>query len=118
MLEFLEHIATKLQPFRKLSYLVAVFLGGVIANQLLQTSSPTQASNTLAILSFVGCLWLLLFNVLLSTFHNIPSKSNSSHNLFVRLKAKLQRAPYYVLALLFIALTLVIAFLSIRMLRV
>ena len=117
MLELLAKLATKLQPFRKLSYLLAVILVGIIFSQLQQTTSQ-QPTSPYALLSFIACIWILLFNILLSLFDNIPSGSSNSHGLFVRFKIKVQRRFYHFLALLFIGLTLVIVFLSLRMLRV
>ena len=117
MLDLLAKLATKLQPFRKLSYLLAVILVGIIFSQLQQTTSQ-QPTSPYALLSFIACIWLLLFNILLSLFDNIPKINTDSSGIFIRIKLKVQRSLYHVLALLFIALTLVIVFLSLRMLRV
>lgn len=117
MLEILEKLSTKLQPFRKLTYIVAALLVAVIVNQV-QTSLPTQSTNPNAMLSFVGLIWLLRFNILLSLFHNIPRDDEGSKGIFTRAKIKVQRSLYHFLALLFIGLTLVIVFLSIRMFRI
>ncbi|PKI16916.1 hypothetical protein [Colwellia sp. 12G3] len=118
MLEILAKLSTNLQPFRKLTYLLAVFLVGIIVTQLLQTPSSTQLNNPFAMLSFVGIIWLLLFNILLSLFHNIPSIDEGSKGMFTHMKIKVQRSFYHLLALLFIALTLIIVFLTARILRV
>ncbi len=118
MLEILAKLATKLQPFRKLTYLVAALLVGVIVTQLLQAPSPTQSTNSYAMLSFVGFIWLLLFNILLSVFHHIPRVDDASKSMFARVKIKGQRIFYHFLTLLFIGLTLVIVFLSVLMLRI
>lgn len=118
MLDLLAKLATKLQPFRKLSYLLAVILVGIIVTQLLQTSSQPQPTSPYASLSFIACIWLLLFNLLLSLFDNIPKINTDSQGVFIRIKIKVQRSLYHFFALLFIGLTLVIVFLSLRMLRV
>jgi hypothetical protein len=118
MLEILAKFSSKLQPLRKSTYLVIVLLIGVIITQLLQTPSLIQTNNSYAMLSFVGIIWLLLFNILLSLFHNIPNIDEGSKGMFSRVKIKVQRSCYHLLALLFIALTLVIVFLTVRMLRV
>ena len=117
MLDLLAKLATKLQPFRKLSYLLAVILVGIIFSQLQQTTSQ-QPTSPYALLSFIACIWLLLFNILLSLFDNIPKINTDSPGIFIRIKLKVQRILYHFLALLFIGLTLVIVFLSLRMLRV
>ncbi|HCM48768.1 MAG TPA: hypothetical protein DIS98_15150, partial [Colwellia sp.] len=102
----------------KSTYLVIVMLIGVIITQLLQKPSLIQTNNSYAMLSFVGIIWLLLFNILLSLFHHIPNIDEGSKGIFSRVKIKVQRSCYHLLALLFIALTLVIVFLTVRMLRV
>ncbi len=118
MLEILAKLSAKLQPFRKLTYLVMALLVGFIVTQLLQTPSPSQSINPYTMLSFLGIIWLLLFNILLLLFHNIPRVEEGSKGIFTRVKIKVQRSFYHFLALLFIGLTLVIVFLSVRMLRV
>ncbi len=117
MLEILSKLSSKLQPLRKLTYLVMALLVGVIVTQLLQTPSAMQSTNSYAMLSFVGIIWLLLFNILLSLFYNIPTVDENSKGMFARVKIKVQRSLYHFLALLFIGLTLVIVFLTIRILR-
>jgi hypothetical protein len=118
MLKLLEKLSIKLQPLRKLSYFLIAILVIVIVNNLLQVPSNNQQSgNPFAILSFVGCIWLLLFNLLLSIFNDIPSTDNQP-SMFKRLKSRVQRYFYQLLAILFIGLTLVIVFLTIRILRV
>jgi uncharacterized membrane protein len=117
MLEVLAKLSSKLQPLRKVTYLVIALLVGVIVAQLLQASSVMQSSNAYAMLSFLGIIWLLLFNILLSLFYNIPNVDEGSKRMFSRVKIKVQRGCYHLLALLFIGLALVIVFLTIRMLR-
>jgi 4-hydroxybenzoate polyprenyltransferase len=118
MLELLAQLSKKLQPFRKLSVILAGLLIGVIVTQLLDTPLQQQSSNSLATLSFVGFIWLILFNLLLSLFYDVPSIDNDSNGLFSQIIIKVKRSFYHFMALLFIGLTLVIVFLSIRMFRV
>lgn len=117
MLEILAKLSGKLLPFRKLIYLAMIILVGVIITQLLQTPSPSKPSNAVSILSLVGLIWLLLFNILLSTFYNIPRADDIESRLAL-VKIKVKRCFYHFLAILFIGLTLVIIFLSVRMLRI
>ncbi len=118
MLEILEKLSVKLLPFRKLIYFALIILVGVMITQLLQTPSATHSSNTFSILSLVGFIWLLLLNILLSIFHNIPKIEGNSNSRLSRVKIKVKRGGFHVLALLFVGLTLVIIFLSVRMLRI
>ncbi len=118
MLEILAKLSGKLLPFRKLIYLAMIILVGVIITQLLQAPSPSKPSNAVSILSLVGLIWLLLFNILLSTFHNIPRVDDDTKSRLTLVKIKVKRGVFHVLALLFVGLTLVIIFLSVRMLRI
>ena len=118
MLEILAKLSGKLLPFRKLIYLTMIILVGVIITQLLQAPSPSKPSNAVSILSLVGLIWLLLFNILLSTFHNIPRVDDDTKSRLTLVKIKVKRGVFHVLALLFVGLTLVIIFLSVRMLRI
>jgi uncharacterized membrane protein len=118
MLEILVKIAEKLQPFRQLTYLLAALLVGIIITQLLTTPSSAQSSSSFAMLSFIGVIWLILFNILLSLFHNIPAHNEESKGVFSCVKIKIQRIFYNLFALLFIGLTLMIVFLSIKMIRI
>ena len=118
MLEILAKLSGKLLPFRKLIYLAMIILVGVIITQLLQAPSPSKPSNAVSILSLVGLIWLLLFNILLSTFHNIPRVDDDTKSRLTLFKIKVKRGVFHVLALLFVGLTLVIIFLSVRMLRI
>jgi hypothetical protein len=118
MLEILAKLSGKLLPFRKLIYLAMIILVGVIITQLLQAPSPSKPSNAVSILSLVGLIWLLLFNILLSTFHNIPRVDDDTKSRLTLVKIKVKRGVFHVLALLFVGLTLVIIFLSVRMLKI
>jgi len=118
MLELLGKLSVKLQPLRKLSFILGIFFLSVIITQLLQTPSQQQQFDTsYAVLSFIACMWLLLFNILISIFANIPCATNKSLSVLASLKIKLQRIFYQFLALLFIVLTLVILLLTIRLVR-
>jgi len=119
MLDFLRKLSIKLQPFRKLSYLLAaIFIGVIFVQLLIAPLHYEQANGSYAILSFVACIWLLLFNILISIFANTPSANNKSLGVINHFKIRVWRVFYYFMALLFISLTLVIIFLTIRMLRI
>jgi len=117
MLELFGKLSKKLQPLRRFSYFLVIILVVGIVIYLLQPTSHQQPSSSYAILSFVACIWLLLFNLLLSIFDNVPTVDTQAAK-FKRLKIKIQRCIYQLLAVLFTGLTLIIIFLTIRMLRV
>lgn len=118
MLDVLSKLAVKLKPLQKLSYVLIAILAAIIIFQLNQPSSlQTDKSNSYAFFSFLTCIWLLLFNLLIAIFDNVPVISSDKQAIFSRIKSKVRRGFYHFLALLFVALTLIIIFLSIRMLR-
>ena len=117
MLEILGKLSKKLQPLRKLSYVLIAILVAGVATYLVQSGSNHQLSNSYAILDFVVCIWLLLLNLLLSIFNDIP-KLDMQGPKFKRLKVKIQRFLYQLFAVLFMGLTFVVIFLTIRLLRV
>ncbi len=117
MLEILEKLANKLQPFRKVSFIAAVLLLSGIVIQLMLF--PTQQLvNSYTIIFFIAFIWFLLFHILLTIFHDIPSSGQADSSVLERFKIKFQRFLYHFIAFLFICLTAVIVFLSVRLLRV
>ena len=118
MLKLLGFLSIKLQPLRKISILLSVILLAIIVTQLLGPSSYPKTNTTFELFSFVTLIWLLLFNLLLSLFQSIPSIDKERDRILARIKIKVQRSLYQLLAVFFVGLTLVIIFLSVRMLRI
>lgn len=117
MLNLLEKLASKLQYFRKISLLLAFFLLLSIVIQL--TLFPAQPlTSDYTQMCFVCFIWLLLFNILLSVFYDIPNSCQADMIGFKRIKVKFQRFLYHLLAFLFICLTVVIMFLTVRFFRI
>jgi hypothetical protein len=119
VLDFLSRLSIKLQPLRKLSYVLGAIFITVIISQLFQKPAQLhQVDNSYTILSFVSCIWLLLFNILILTFKEVPSVNKVTSGIISRFKIKVQRAFYHLLALLFVGLSLTIIILTIRLLRI
>jgi len=122
ILTLFEVAAVKIKPFQKMSYFLAVIFITLLIVPLIV---PTQAefigfaiSDDYGKFALLGCIWLLLFNLVTNVFINIPIQATESDSTFRRIKLKLARFLYFILAMFFVVLTLTILFLSIRLLRV
>jgi len=122
LLILLEVIAMRIKPYQKVSYFFTIVFITLIVMTLIL---PEQAAligfdmgSDYGKLGLLGCIWLLLFNIVTRVFIDIPKRVNEGGSLFTRCKLKLRRFFYYILALFFVSLTLVVFILSIRLLRV
>jgi hypothetical protein len=68
--------------------------------------------------SVVGTLWSTLFFFLTATFHRVPDKPLANVKWFSRVKIRCKRGFFYVLALLFLVLTLAAIRMSFSMLGI
>jgi hypothetical protein len=117
MLEILVKLASKLQAFRKPSLILAIFfLLGAFVQLVLFDAQYINPSNAMP--CFVAFIWLLLINIMLSVFDSAPSINRENYGMFARFKIKFKRRVLHLSAFLFICLTLVIIFLTVRFLRV
>ena len=122
LLTVFEVIAKKIKPYQNIGYfLVLVFIALLVIPLLL----PNQVQfNYLDIndeygrLGLLACIWILLLNVIVRVFNDIPQKVINKKAIFKLLGYKIKRFFYFILALFFIMLTLVILILTIRLLRV
>jgi hypothetical protein len=65
--------------------------------------------------SILGVIWALLFSSFTTIFPHAPSKPDKNEKFFRKIIIWLKRGFYYALALLFIALTIAVIFLSFKM---
>ncbi len=66
----------------------------------------------------VGVLWSLVCLFLISTFPYVPAKATTAERFYQRLKTKLTRTFYYLVSCLFIALSAIALFLTVRLFNV
>ncbi len=92
--------------------LAAAFLASAISVALLPAS---WEADFLLIPSVVGFIWALSAYIFLTGFVNVPRKSTREDTLRVRVKLTLRRMAYRGMAVMFLALTAVALFLSLRM---
>ena len=122
LLAVFEVIAKKIKPYQNIGYfLVLVFIALLVIPLLF----PNQAqfnyldiNNEYGRLGLLACIWILLLNVIVRVFNDIPQKVINKKAIFKLLAYKIKRFFYFILALFFIMLTLVILILSIRLIRV
>jgi len=103
---------------RKFIYILCLLLVVQIFYQLIILPASSQAQYSFANTSLLIIVWLLLLNLMISIFGNAPTKTISSLSFFARFKAKVKQWIYVFLSFVFIGMTLVVVFLSFRMLRV
>lgn len=117
MLAVLTKASQVLFPFRWVNYVLLSCFTVFIISQLIFFSVDQRFDNSYLVLSFLCCLWLLLCHLVIVTFHDIPQIAVDEKSTLVRYKIKFKRAGYYLLGLLFLALTLAIIFFSLRLVR-
>ena len=115
MISSLVKIAIVLKPFHKFTYLLAIIIIVHMAYQFLLVSEPSQPQDQSAMFSLLILIWLALINLMFQVFTRIPEKSTKNQRLFSRMKSKLHQGVYYILSLIFIALSVVLIILSFKM---
>jgi hypothetical protein len=122
MLVIFERIANRLKPYQVLGYflmfvsIVFFILPGVFPD--IVQFSFLYANNEYGRLGLLSCLWILLLNISVMVFNDLPQRDISNITFFKRWAYKVQRFFYSILAILFIILTLAILLLTVRFLRV
>jgi len=87
-------------------FLVSVFVPGGIDDDVYMMPS------------ILGLLWASLFFILVSSFAVIPEKPAAATRFFARMKIRLKRGAYHLLAITFLVLSLAVVAMSIRMLGI
>ena len=111
---FLNHLANKLFPFRLFFYLLTACIAIAIIVNLIDPAEQLQ-ENTL-IYGLVAFIWLLLFNVMLNIFHG-EAISERPNGLLQKLKFKLSAIVQKLLVIVFMSLSLVIIYLTFKLLN-
>lgn len=118
MFLFIIKLSKRLKPFKKITYLLALLIAAHVIYSLIFAADPSQAQDKSLMLSFLSLIWLALINLMLNIFTTIPEKGVGKRTWFSRVKYRLQQGLYYFLSVVFIALTLALLLLSLRMLRI
>ncbi|WP_343816846.1 hypothetical protein [Colwellia asteriadis] len=118
MLILFSKIAQQLHPYLRSVHLLLMVLIVFLITQFIPALKSESIGDTHTVLSFLLCLWLLLVHTITVVFNDFPDLTGEQASRFKRYKIKLQRAGYYILALVFTLLTLVITFLTFRLINV
>jgi hypothetical protein len=118
MITSLVKISLALKPFNKFIYLLAILFIVNIGYQLVFSVMPSVAESNKIMINFLALAWLLLVNLMIQVFSQLPVASQSKTSFLARIKNKFHRGVYYLLSLVFIVISLAVILLSFRMLRV
>jgi hypothetical protein len=81
-------------------------------------TSNTHRGDLFLVPAIIGLLWSLSGYAFILNFRSVPCWSEEARGLFKRLKLRLLRFWYWLLASLFLATTLALLLISIRLIRV
>ena len=118
MITYIAKLAIRLQPYRRLIYVIAALLIGNVAYRLLFLSSINQFNDSITMLNLLALVWLALLNLMLTVFVDPQKNENSKVTLLQRLKNKLNQWFEHLLAIMFLLLTCAVVLLSVKMIRV
>lgn len=119
LLVLFESIAKTIKPYQKVSNFIAIFvIIAILAILSIQERNVAKEVNSgYGTLLLLSTIWLLLVNLMTTVFSDISHNISDSDSLFKRLKLKLIRSLYFILALFFTLLSLAVIILTIRLLK-
>lgn len=106
-------LARFLYPYRWLFQLLAGVLVLFIVYGLVLAPPGSQEAYLMP--SLVALLWTVLVNLMLHTFRQPPQPDSANASWWQRIKSKVKRGFYRLFTLLFILLSLLCVFLSLKM---
>lgn len=118
MITYLVKIALLLKPFHKVTYLLAMILVAHLTYQLAFSVTLGAEESSNLMLSLLALAWLALVNLMIQVFSQVPVVLQRKSSFLTRIKNRFHRGIYYFLSLVFVAISIAVIFLSIKMLRV
>ena len=120
LIDRLSHISHRLVFLKPFSIALSLGCLGFIFYSFIFTFTSMDVNSTHHSLALFVFIWSLLFNLFLSVFIHIPIDSVVHHklSLFKRIKRSILVFLYFIFSLFFIGITVIILFLSLRMVRV
>lgn len=118
MIAFLVKLTQILKPYQKLTYFFATLILINLVYQFVFLESSMQADDKATMFSLLGLIWLVLVNLMLQIFIEIPEKTQGARSVLAWIKHKLHQMLYYILSFLFIGLSISLIILSFKMMRV
>lgn len=117
MITYLIKTSLALKPYHKFTYVLAI---GLIVHVIYQLffATPSAAESTNIMLNLLVLAWLALVNLMIQIFSRVPSVLPGKQSFLVRFKNILHRSLYYLLSLIFIAISIAVIILTFKILRV
>ena len=104
----------RFKPFAVFIGIVAITIIGLEVLGIIGTSDE----DFLLVPSIVVLLWAIVLWTILHSFPGVPEKLDKSARFFKRIKSKMARLFYYLLAMLFVVTTVMVILLSFKLLRI
>ncbi len=116
MLEALSAISTRLYWTKPIALLLGTVFFGVFVTSIFDLGGFD--SDALLIPGLLGVIWSATYYLFLNIFPSVPSRPGVEVKLFTRAKIRFQRGMYYLLGLILVALSVVLLFLSFKLLGI
>ena len=116
MIDMLKKIADAVQ-FLRLPSVVLGLICFIVISTILVGSEPHE-EEFLAIPSAVGLLWAIFTYSFLVYFRAVPEKAHRSWKFVKRLKRRMVRTGYWIMGVVFVAITIGAIFVSYRMIAI
>lgn len=116
VIDRLQKLALRIRPLQPVAIGIGVLCLAVVAGIILTDYS--QQNDRYLLPAIAGALWSLSAWVFINTFQSVPGRAGSAQGIRARFKRKSLRAWYWLLALVFLATTVVAVFLTLRLSRI
>jgi hypothetical protein len=116
MLNTLSELASKLHWLKPIAYFLGLGTLALVIKSLFFSAANT--GDVYLIPGVLGFIWSLLLISMLLIFPGTPGQPVKTDKFFRRIKIRIIRGVYFLLALLFIGLTLAILLLSLKLIGV
>ncbi len=114
MIDHLQRLALSARPLRYLALAGCVLFPLLLAITLF--GEPGSGDDQYLLLSATGLLWSLSGYAFIVNFTAVPPRAESDAGFFLRLRRRLHRSWYWLLALVFLATTATALGITVRML--
>ena len=115
MIDRFRSIAVAGRRFKPFAIFVGIVAITIFALEVLGIIG-TPGKDSLLIPSMVLSLWAIVLWTMLHSFPGVPERLDGSARFFKRIKSKIVRLSYYLLAILFVATTVMLIWLSSKLL--
>jgi len=116
MIDKFQRVAESIQFLRIPAIVLGILCLGIIAVVLLGLGSG--AINQILVPSLIGLIWALATYSFVVTFEKIPAPADQSFGFLAKIKRKLSRAWYWLVAVAFVGTTVFALILSGRLLSI